>query len=158
MHNKIEMLDIVIMNHTEYLPRSKVLEAADQKQSPKVSKNTGKRAQQKQAPQPSLTLPESMVTANGVPTAVMSFLEVCVPLTPMMDLSNLWIIGGRDDLANANAVPILPAEPATCASRRIAEPRQHAANAESQPRIHASAHEPCHAAGSEPSRPQHEWA
>ncbi|EAU38009.1 hypothetical protein ATEG_01252 [Aspergillus terreus NIH2624] len=86
MHNKIEMLDIVIMNHTEYLPRSKVLEAADQKQSPKVSKNTGKRAQQKQAPQPSLTLPESMVTANGVPTAVMSFLEVAETISQMQML------------------------------------------------------------------------
>lgn len=75
--NKIEMLDIVVMNHTEYLPRGQLqaLELADQKQSPKLTKGAGKR-QQKQPPQPSFTLPESMVTANGVPTAVMSFLEV----------------------------------------------------------------------------------
>lgn len=79
MNNKIEMLDIVVMAHTEYLPRSQLqaLELADQqKQSPKVSKNMGKRAQAKQAQQPAFTLPESMVTPNGVPTAVMSFLEV----------------------------------------------------------------------------------
>ena len=78
MNNKIEMLDIDVQNYTEYLPRSQLqaLEAADQKQSPKVSKNMGKRAQQKQVQQPAFTLPESMVTANGVPFAVMSFLEV----------------------------------------------------------------------------------
>ncbi|KKK26003.1 hypothetical protein AOCH_000459, partial [Aspergillus ochraceoroseus] len=83
--NKIEMLDIVIMNHNEYLPRSQLqaLEVLpDQKQSPKVSKNMGKRAQQKQA-QPSFTLPESMVTANGVPTPVMSFLEVAETISQM---------------------------------------------------------------------------
>ncbi|KAL3474983.1 LIM-domain binding protein-domain-containing protein [Aspergillus californicus] len=82
--NKIEMLDIVIMNHTEYLPRSQlqVLETPDLKQSPKVTKNTGKRAQ-KQAQQPAFTLPESMVTSNGVPTPVMSFLEVAETISQM---------------------------------------------------------------------------
>lgn len=67
------------MNHTEYLPRSQLqaLEQAEQqKQSPKVSKNMGKRGQQKQANTPSFTLPESMVTSHGVPIAVLSFLEV----------------------------------------------------------------------------------
>ncbi|KAL4879154.1 LIM-domain binding protein-domain-containing protein [Aspergillus karnatakaensis] len=82
--NKIEMLDIVVMNHTEYLPRSQLqaLEL-DQKQSPKVTKNMGKRAQQKQPQQPAITLPESMVTSNGVPTAVMSFLEVAETMSQM---------------------------------------------------------------------------
>ncbi|KAL3496046.1 LIM-domain binding protein-domain-containing protein [Aspergillus germanicus] len=83
--NKIEMLDIVVMNHTEYLPRSQLqaLELAEQKQSPKVTKNMGKRAQQKQAQQPAFTLPESMVTSNGVPTSVMSFLEVAETISQM---------------------------------------------------------------------------
>ncbi|KAL5335275.1 LIM-domain binding protein-domain-containing protein [Aspergillus crustosus] len=85
--NKIEMLDIVVMNHTEYLPRSQVLALeVDQKQSPKVTKNMGKRAQQKQPPQPAITLPESMVTSNGVPTAVMSFLEVAETISQMQML------------------------------------------------------------------------
>ncbi|KAE8319287.1 LIM-domain binding protein-domain-containing protein [Aspergillus transmontanensis] len=85
MNNKIEMLDIEVTSYTEYLPRSQLqaLEAADQKQSPKVSKNMGKRAQQKQAQQPAFTLPESMVTANGVPFAVMSFLEVAETISQM---------------------------------------------------------------------------
>lgn len=76
MNNKIEMLDIVVSHHTEYIPRSQLqaLELSEQKQSPKATKNTGKR--QKQPQQPPFSLPESMVTPNGVPTAVMSFLEV----------------------------------------------------------------------------------
>lgn len=76
--NKIEMLDIGILDHNEFIPRRSLvaLEQQDQKQSPKMTKNTAKRAQPKQAPQPSVTLPESMVTANGVPPTVMSFLEV----------------------------------------------------------------------------------
>ncbi|KAL2820440.1 LIM-domain binding protein-domain-containing protein [Aspergillus granulosus] len=83
--NKIEMLDIVVMNHTEYLPRSQLqaLELSEQKQSPKVPKNMGKRAQQKQPQQPAFTLPESMVTSNGVPTPVMSFLEVAETISQM---------------------------------------------------------------------------
>jgi hypothetical protein len=87
-NNKIEMLDIVVMNHTEYLPRSQLqpLELSEQKQSPKVSKNLGKRAQQKQAQQAAPSLPESMVTANGVPTAVMSFLEVAETISHMQML------------------------------------------------------------------------
>ncbi|EAW14140.1 LIM domain-binding protein [Aspergillus clavatus NRRL 1] len=87
-NNKIEMLDIVVMNHTEFLPRSQLqaLEIFEQKQSPKVSKNMGKRGQQKQAPQITPSLPESMVTANGVPTAVMSFLEVAETISHMQML------------------------------------------------------------------------
>lgn len=87
MNNKIEMLDIIVTNHTEFIPRSQLLalEAAEQKQSPKVTKNAAKRAQ-KQAPQPSLSLPESMVTANGVPTPVMGFLEVAETISQMQML------------------------------------------------------------------------
>ncbi|CBF69825.1 LIM domain-binding protein [Aspergillus nidulans FGSC A4] len=78
--NKIEVLDIVVMSHTEYLPRSQLqaLEL-DQKQSPKLTKN-GKRASQKQPQQPAFTLPESMVTSNGVPYPVLQFLENANPV------------------------------------------------------------------------------
>ena len=73
------MLDIVVTNHTEYIPRNQLqaMMLAEQKQSPKATKSAGKR--QKAAQQPPFSLPESMVTANGVPTAVMSFLEVRFP-------------------------------------------------------------------------------
>ena len=79
MSNKIEMLDIVVMNHTEYLPRSQLqaLGSPDLKQSPKVSKNMGKRGA-KQPPQPQIQLPESMVTPNGVPNS--SFREYRLPI------------------------------------------------------------------------------
>lgn len=73
------MLDVVVMEHNEYIPRNmlQAAESPDQKQSPKVVKGTGKRAQQKlQQNPPSISVPESMVTADGVPTAVMGFLEV----------------------------------------------------------------------------------
>lgn len=73
------MLDIVINNYTEYIPRNQLqaMMLAEQKQSPKATKNAGKR--QKSVQQPPFSLPESMVTPNGVPTAVMSFLEVRFP-------------------------------------------------------------------------------
>lgn len=84
-NNKIEMLDLVINSHNEYIPRSQLQPAeVDQKQSPKVSKNMNKRAQQKQ--QPAVVVPESMVTNNGVPTAVMSFLEVAETMSQMQVL------------------------------------------------------------------------
>lgn len=113
MSNKIEMLDIVVMNHTEYLPRSQLqaLGSPDLKQSPKVSKNMGKRGA-KQPPQPQIQLPESMVTPNGVPTAVMSFLEVIFSFF-LHVVRCLTHPGGRDDFANANAVPVLATKPAT---------------------------------------------
>ena len=85
MNNKIEMLDIAITNHNEYLPRSQLhaLELSEQTKSPKATKGTKR---QKQAQQPTVTLPESMVTPNGVPTAVMSFLEVAETISQMQTL------------------------------------------------------------------------
>lgn len=85
MHNKIEMLDITVTSHNEFVPRSLLqsLEASEQKQSPKVAKNAARRTQ-KQAP--SITLPESMVTPNGVPTPVMTFLEVAETISQMQML------------------------------------------------------------------------
>ncbi|KAJ5105792.1 Transcriptional activator ptaB [Penicillium alfredii] len=86
VNSKIEMLDINVTSHNEFVPRSLVhsLEAMEQKQSPKVPKNAAKRAQQKQAQ--SVSLPESMVTPNGVPTPVMGFLEVAETISQMQML------------------------------------------------------------------------
>lgn len=80
--NKIEMLDINVTSHNEFIPRSLLqsLELSEQKQSPKVSKNTAKRAQKQSA---QISLPESMVTSNGVPTPVMGFLEVAETISQM---------------------------------------------------------------------------
>jgi hypothetical protein len=84
MNNKLEMLDINVVNHQEFIPRSLLLSMeAEQKQSPKVPKNT-KRTQQK--PTPSLALPDSMVNLNGVPTEVMGFLEVAETISQMQML------------------------------------------------------------------------
>lgn len=79
------MLDINVTSHNEYIPRSLLqsLEASEQKQSPKVTKNAAKRTQ-KQAQ--SISLPESLVTSNGVPTPVMGFLEVAETISQMQML------------------------------------------------------------------------
>lgn len=126
------MLDIVVMNHTEYLPRSQLqaLEQEQLKQSPKATKNMGKRAQQKQAASPSFNLPESMVTSNGVPIAVMSFLEVRVSNeSRAKHLANQFsATGGRNHFANADVVPIFPAKPAHVSSRGAAQSTQHPTN------------------------------
>lgn len=76
------MLDITVTSHNEFIPRSLLqsMELSEQKQSPKVSKNAAKR-NQKQGPQ--ISLPESMVTSNGVPTPVMGFLEVAETISQM---------------------------------------------------------------------------
>lgn len=78
VNNKIEILDLVVTGHDEYIPRSQlqVLENVDQKQSPRASKNLNKRTQLKQPMQPNIVLPESMVNSWGVPVTVMGFLEV----------------------------------------------------------------------------------
>ncbi|KAJ5290852.1 hypothetical protein N7478_000103 [Penicillium angulare] len=85
LNNKIEMLNITVTSHNEYIPRQLLqsLEAQEQKQSPKVAKNAAKRAQKQS---PSLSLPESMVNANGIPTAVTQFLEVAETMSQMQML------------------------------------------------------------------------
>jgi hypothetical protein len=85
VNNKIEMLDIIVTSHNEFIPRSQVQALEnDLKNSPKVSKNA-KRAQ-KGGQQVPPSLPESMVTANGVPTPVMGFLEVAETISQMQML------------------------------------------------------------------------
>lgn len=85
MNNRIEMLDINVTSHNEFVPRSLLqsLEASEQKQSPKVTKNAAKRTQKQGQ---SISLPESMVTSNGVPTPVMGFLEVAETISQMQML------------------------------------------------------------------------
>lgn len=85
MNNRIEMLDITVTSHNEFVPRGLLqsLEASEQKQSPKVTKNAAKRAQKQGQ---SISLPESMVTSNGVPTPVMGFLEVAETISQMQML------------------------------------------------------------------------
>ena len=56
-----------------------------------------------------------MVTADGVPTAVMGFLEVRASYFPFACWITPWLIpppGDRDNLANATVVSILATEPA----------------------------------------------
>lgn len=79
------MLDINVTSHNEFIPRGLLqsLEASEQKQSPKVAKNAAKRTQK---PGQSISLPESMVTSNGVPTPVMGFLEVAETISQMQML------------------------------------------------------------------------
>lgn len=80
------MLDITVTSHNEFIPRNQLLEAmVEQKQSPKLAKSAAKRAQ-KQAQ--SITLPESMVTPNGLPTPVIQFLEVAETMSQMQMLFN----------------------------------------------------------------------
>lgn len=73
---KIELLDIGTGGHTEYIPRHQLQPppSPEQKQSPRMSKPMTKR--QKLSATPSVAIPDSMVTDDGVPVAVMSFLEV----------------------------------------------------------------------------------
>ena len=79
INNKIEMIDMNVNNHCEYIPRHLMHmpePSEPQTKSPKLTKNL-KRAQ-KQAPQPAPVIPEPLVNSYGVPTPVQSFLEVCL--------------------------------------------------------------------------------
>lgn len=88
LHGRIDVLDIVTNGHTEYIPRNQLQppESPDQKPSPKVSKTLAKRAQQKQNASSNVVVPNSMVTDDGVPVAVMRFLEVAEIISQMQGL------------------------------------------------------------------------
>ncbi|EEH23045.2 hypothetical protein PABG_05256 [Paracoccidioides brasiliensis Pb03] len=87
INGKIDILDLTTKNHTEYIPRTALQPVSpEQKQSPKVGKGLAKRAQQKQPIGPSVTLPESIVTEHGVPSAVIKFLEVAETISQMQTL------------------------------------------------------------------------
>lgn len=93
-NGRIDILDLVTTEHNEYIPRVQLqpaVESPDHKQSPSISKATGKRAsqqrgkQQLQAPQeqaPQIVVPTSMVNSYGVTDAVSRFLEVNVRSSP----------------------------------------------------------------------------
>ena len=87
--NKLDVLDLTAINHSEFVPRSGLLQAtaasSDIKQSPNTSKAQGKRGsqqrqkQQAQAPpdqSPKVAVPESLVNDLGTTKAVFQFLEV----------------------------------------------------------------------------------
>lgn len=89
VNNKLDLLDLTTLNHSEYVPRSGLLQATavapDIKQSPSTSKTQGKRGsqqrqkQQIQAPQdqsPKVAVPESLINDLGTTKAVCQFLEV----------------------------------------------------------------------------------
>ena len=83
---KMEMLEISVSEHNEYVLRSKLLtqpESPEQKPSPSALKASGKKAQnqrmrQIQAPeQPSPSIPKQAVNEWGVHPSVLVLLEVC---------------------------------------------------------------------------------
>ena len=80
-NSKIESLEFFTTKHSEYIPRSllqSMAESPDMKQSPKMSKTQGKKAQSRQQPPPpgTITLPRPTVSEWGVTPPVMQFLEV----------------------------------------------------------------------------------
>lgn len=80
-NSKIESLEFFTQKHAEYIPRSllqSMADSPDMKQSPKMSKSQGKKAQQRQQQQstPTVSLPRPTVSEWGVTTSVMQFLEV----------------------------------------------------------------------------------
>lgn len=96
---KIDLLDLVTNEHSEYVPRTNLLQTAaaspDIKQSPSQSKAAGKRGsqqrqkQQVQAAQdqtPQVTIPDSMVNDSGTTQAVLHFLEIAETMSSMQTL------------------------------------------------------------------------
>lgn len=83
---KIDILDLITTEHSEYIPRTTLVQAAAEspeiKQSPNTSKATGKRAQQRQKQQqlenqpPQVSVPETAFHDSGTTPAVWQFLEV----------------------------------------------------------------------------------
>ncbi|KAL1954453.1 hypothetical protein VTO42DRAFT_1177 [Malbranchea cinnamomea] len=88
INGKIDMLDIATSGNTEYIPRHQLQrpESPDQTKSPKAGKGANKKTQQKTSSGQNITIPESMVTDDGVPVAVMRFLEVAEIMSQMQGL------------------------------------------------------------------------
>lgn len=92
---KILTLEMATNQHSEYVSISSLrqtsAESPEIKQSPSISKNGGKRTQQRQKQlaqagqdqTPQVPIPEPMVTENGTTTAVWQFLEVSVHNIPI---------------------------------------------------------------------------
>lgn len=84
-NSKIDVLDFVTVNHSEYLPRAQLktilssFSPPDEK-SPKHHKGAKQKAPQRQ---PTVSMPDAQVNSFGVTDDVMNFLEVCpVHLSP----------------------------------------------------------------------------
>ena len=96
-----ELLEIVITEHTEYVPRQSLentrIESPELKQSPTMSKPQSKRAQQQQKQQaaasknhvPQAPIPKSAVNENGTTDAVWQFIEIVAALATMTDVFKL---------------------------------------------------------------------
>ena len=99
-HGKIEVLECNVFEHAEYVPRAKIQaapESPEQKPSPNVSKNAGKRAAQQRmskATQPGLEQvissgpPKSPINRWGVTNAVLNILEVSRVLKILIQWTN----------------------------------------------------------------------
>ena len=99
---KIDILDLATNEHSELVPRTKLIQSAEGspelKQSPNVSKNA-KRAQQRakqqlQIPQDQsrqASIPDSMVTDWGTTTSVSGLLEVnnVMPRRNWLEINNI---------------------------------------------------------------------
>lgn len=85
----MDILDLVTIEHNEYVPRFTLLQTAAEspeiKQSPNASKSAGKRAQarQKQLQQenqpPQIPVPEAAFNDWGTKLQIWEFLEVGLP-------------------------------------------------------------------------------
>ena len=94
----MEILEIVITEHTEYIPRRSLentrVESPELKQSPTMNKTQSKRAQQQQKQQaaasknqpPQAPIPRSAVNDNGTTDPVWQFLEIVDALSTMTDV------------------------------------------------------------------------
>ncbi|TVY87574.1 Transcriptional activator, partial [Lachnellula willkommii] len=103
---KIELLEFVTNSHEEYLPRSRLIEAArpvhdwakewhkvnappEGKQSPEMNKKKAKAMKSPPQPPPDIDLPQSKVIArSGIPPAVFRFLELAEVIVQMNPLFN----------------------------------------------------------------------
>lgn len=95
--HKIELLEFVTTSHEEYLPRSRLIEAArplhewgkewhkvnapqEGKQSPELNKKKPKPMKSPPQPPPDIDIPESKLKKDmGIPPNVFRFLEVGPP-------------------------------------------------------------------------------
>jgi hypothetical protein len=130
-NGKMDMLDLVINGHSEYIPRNilrQAPESPDQK-SPKVNKNLGKRAQQRQQPPPppSITLPVSPTNDYGITNQLLQFLEV-LSLPSLLQRfptnTSPSKTARRSLLSNATPLPILPKKSSSPSLRSPPNPRR----------------------------------
>ena len=98
-NGKIEIMECLVFEHAEYVPRSKIQampDSPEQKPSPNMSKNAGTRAAQQRISKQLQPLQEQIIPASpprspinrwGVTNAVLNLLEVRLPLRAFADLT-----------------------------------------------------------------------